>query len=321
VPNQTAMLRERSIRALRTVGLALFANLFSAVSFAEKAPTTFAQPAPISLPAPEWRKEFPGISYASFSLTSPRAMTIHALRIETQTPGLAFFATPGLPTPRKAREETAGVRTSSFLQAHGLQAAINAAPYGPQHASEGLPQDVAGLHVSNGDVVSTQIKTYPALVISKKNRARIVNPPFSTDDVYTAVGGFNIVLRDGNVLDFPRADLHPRTAIGIDRTSDTMWWIVIDGRQPGFSEGASLRDVAEVLRALGASDGINLDGGGTSTMVVADEHSKPRVLNRPIHSGIPGNERIAASHLGVFSGVRGVGPKRSAEPLTINERN
>ncbi|MGL4234160.1 MAG: phosphodiester glycosidase family protein [Casimicrobium sp.] len=309
------------------VAFALCVALATNHSLAESAPSVTAPQATVSLPPVTWTPLFEGVSHAIVTVNSPRPMVMQVLQIETQTRGLRFFATPGLPSPRKPNEETAGVRTSTFLETHALQAAINAAPYGPQRSEEGLAQDVAGLQVSNGDVISKQVKHYPAIVISKKNRARIVAPPFAMDNVHNAVGGFNIVLRDGEIIGNPAAGIHPRTAIGIDRSSDRMWWLVIDGRQSGRSEGASLADVAQVLKQLGADDAINLDGGGTTTMVVADDLGKARLLNRPIHSGIPGNERIAASHLGIFApslqSSRNHESKRARETPTqpLNEKN
>jgi len=49
---------------------------------------------------------------------------------------------------------------------------------------------------------------------------------------------------------------------------------------------------------MGCTEGINLDGGGTSTLTIAGPDG-PQILNRPIHLGIPGNERVSGSHLGV----------------------
>jgi hypothetical protein len=57
--------------------------------------------------------------------------------------------------------------------------------------------------------------------------------------------------------------------------------------------------MAAWLKVMGADSGINLDGGGTTTMVVAGKDGKPVVLNRPVHAGIPGMERPSGSHLGV----------------------
>lgn len=64
------------------------------------------------------------------------------------------------------------------------------------------------------------------------------------------------------------------------------------GEWPPLFEGIELAE-------LGAWDGINLDGGGTTTMAVEGADGRPRLLNRPIHLGIPGLERLSASHLGV----------------------
>jgi hypothetical protein len=300
------------MNALFARGLQTPLAVFAAALFALTANAKDTTEPRVAIPNPTWRALFQGVLYSQFELSQPRPMVAYVIRINTQTPRLSFLATPGLPKPRKPREETAGVKTSSFLREHKLQIAINAAPYGPQHNEEGLPQDVAGLHVSRGDVVSTQTKSYPALAIDRRNRAQIVAPPFSTERVHNAVGGFNIVLSDGELSASGPAGVHPRTAVGINAERSVMWWLVIDGRQAAYSEGASLKDVAEILQQLGASDGINLDGGGTSTMVIEGQDGAPRVVNRPIHSGVVGNERIAASHIGVFA--------RPLSPLKTNPR-
>ena len=59
--------------------------------------------------------------------------------------------------------------------------------------------------------------------------------------------------------------------------------VVVDGRQKPYSDGMTLRELANLMLALGARDALNLDGGGSSTMVYADPDSggKLRVANRP----------------------------------------
>ena len=60
---------------------------------------------------------------------------------------------------------------------------------------------------------------------------------------------------------------NPRTAVGA--TADGRLLIVtVDGRQPGHSVGMSLRELAELFVRLGARSAINLDGGGSTTMVI-----------------------------------------------------
>jgi hypothetical protein len=54
-----------------------------------------------------------------------------------------------------------------------------------------------------------------------------------------------------------------------------------------------------VLRALGAGEGINLDGGGSTALALRYPDGKVRVANIPIHGGIPGTERAVAGCLGI----------------------
>lgn len=63
-------------------------------------------------------------------------------------------------------------------------------------------------------------------------------------------------------------DIHPRTAAGITEEGDLIL-MVVDGRQSG-SRGVSLEELAELMLSAGAVDAINLDGGGSSTMISED---------------------------------------------------
>ena len=129
-------------------------------------------------------------------------------------------------------------------------------------------------------------------------------------DVMHAVGGFPALLRDSivlgrvdSVLNAGFRGVNPRTAVGIGANRQRLFIVVIDGRQPGFSVGASLRETASLLRDLGARDGINLDGGGSSAMVLADANSAAgyRIVNRPSDAA---GERPVANALAL---VRGCG--------------
>ena len=51
---------------------------------------------------------------------------------------------------------------------------------------------------------------------------------------------------------------------------------------------------------IGAHDAMNLDGGGSSTLVVRGEDGQPRILNSPIDLYIPGRERPVGNHLGIY---------------------
>ena len=65
--------------------------------------------------------------------------------------------------------------------------------------------------------------------------------------------------------------------------------------------GATIHEAAEWMLRLGAYDAINLDGGGSTELVIADEQGTPRIMNRPIHNNLPGNERVNGNNLGVLA--------------------
>lgn len=94
-----------------------------------------------------------------------------------------------------------------------------------------------------------------------------------------SIGGSPILLRGGQVT-VPAdgsslvAGRHPRTVVGWNSTHSFL--VAVDGRQPGYSTGLTLLEAADLLAGLGATEGINLDGGGSTTMVV-----NGMVINRP----------------------------------------
>ena len=76
------------------------------------------------------------------------------------------------------------------------------------------------------------------------------------------------------------SELHPRTAVGIDRDKGRILLLVVDGRS-STSRGYTLVEEARLLRKLGAEDAINFDGGGSSTMVAPGTRRRRSVLNTP----------------------------------------
>lgn len=77
----------------------------------------------------------------------------------------------------------------------------------------------------------------------------------------------------------------PRTAVGI-KDENTLFFVVVDGRQPGYSRGVTGKQLADIMITLGASEAAILDGGASSEMIVGDA-----VVNKPS----TGKERLLAS--------------------------
>ena len=83
-------------------------------------------------------------------------------------------------------------------------------------------------------------------------------------------GSGHIILRNGQITNINNPECHPRTFMGISQDQKTVWSVVVDGRWAS-SAGIDLDDEGRVLQWLGAWDGINLDGGGSSCMIVEGE--------------------------------------------------
>jgi len=118
-------------------------------------------------------------------------------------------------------------------------------------------------------------------------------------DVEQAVGGGPWLVHDGQISvdyvaqNFPKDDFverrHPRTAAGVTADGNLLL-VTVDGRQ-SWSRGVSLFELASLMQRLGAINAINLDGGGSSTMVVGGG-----VVNAPSD----GRERAIADALLVY---------------------
>jgi hypothetical protein len=95
------------------------------------------------------------------------------------------------------------------------------------------------------------------------------------DGMTEAVGGFPDLIDAGRrvgdleVADRPSfaAARHPRSAVGYDEEG-VLWIVVVDGRQPPHSAGMSLPELAGLFEALGAEEALNLDGGGSSALII-----------------------------------------------------
>jgi len=104
--------------------------------------------------------------------------------------------------------------------------------------------------------------------------------------VRTMVGGVGRILANGKAVSdsinvgektnvtFLKAR-HPRTFVGFDKDSTKLFLCVVDGRQER-SVGMNFREMADFLVSIGVWNAVNLDGGGSTTMVIHD-----KIVNSP----------------------------------------
>ncbi|WP_367136969.1 phosphodiester glycosidase family protein [Saccharothrix sp. HUAS TT1] len=100
-----------------------------------------------------------------------------------------------------------------------------------------------------------------------------------------AIGGNQLLVRDGEVV-APADPLHPRTAVGFSADGKKMFLLTVDGRQGAYLLGLTLKDVAAILLEMGAHNALNLDGGGSSTLLARTPGAESVVVeNTPSDGG------------------------------------
>ncbi len=242
-----------------------------------------------------WEPIYSGVDYARANFSLPRPMKCHAIRVDLKNPGVSFLAKPS----NGSRDlDTDSQFPSRFLRQHHLQIAVSSSAFYPFVKWPGQPVDIMGLSVSEGDRYSEAVSNLDSLVITAKNEARVVPAGGNTRDAWNGMGGNLIILRDG----IDRAEFLPpeaSSAAGISADGRYLYWLMVDGRQHGWSEGASPSDSARLLKELGASDAINFDGGSVVTLVRQGRWFGATVLNRPCHPLLTGFERPIGGLLGI----------------------
>jgi hypothetical protein len=94
------------------------------------------------------------------------------------------------------------------------------------------------------------------------------------------ITGNQLLIDDGVVRATDDRIMHPRTAVGINHKTGRVLLLVVEGRSKA-SRGYTSVELANLLRDFGADEALNLDGGGSSTMVVGGRAGRPHVVNRP----------------------------------------
>lgn len=263
-------------------------------------------------------------------------------QIDLTNPRVSFVVT-GPMEHRKgdaARAEARLVPTDAWAEAAGVDLAVNANFFARMEGTgaptlgwtDGLPVDLIGLSRSEGRTVSPPrrgdgIIADPALLIDETSGGRcpcVVRAARAgesdLDGIEDAVAGYGA--RNGNpgtllvesgenrgaTAQVAPTQRHPRTAAGVSRDGRTLLLVIVDGRQPGWSIGATLPTLAQLMLDAGAWNAVNLDGGGSSAMWRREPGAAAGlVLNRPSD----GRVRPVANHLGVQ--VAAAPPARSSK--------
>ena len=164
--------------------------------------------------------------------------------------------------------------------------AINATGWAPWKRENGRFYRYAcrmGLVISEGVVIEYPHRKppFPVFLITKEGQAgiRMMDPEEDLSGIRLAVTGNAVILHDGKVCrQRLKTEAAPRTVCGLSEDKRFLYWMTIDGRFPLISEGATVEETGMILRSFGAFSAINMDGGGSTMMVLCPEGKPRRVM-------------------------------------------
>jgi len=251
---------------------------------------------------PVWTNFSPGIETGEGKIKKPK-MKFYFVKVDLTNPEIKIV----LNKPGAVFGTVLSTKVSSFAREYGTSVAINSCPFSPVSAREGETREITGLFIRDGRLWGKPDVRYDAVVFKKGGGADFVRQSYlliSKDykDIENAVGGFLMILADSTVLDRVKNSgaRHPRTVLGLSDEGSFLYILVIDGRQLS-SSGATEEEAARLLLKLGAESGLNLDGGGSTTLVLT-KNRRPFVVNSPVNKFFPGFERAVAVCIGVKAG-------------------
>lgn len=236
-------------------------------------------------------------SAAMTATTDAATVSIETVATGTGDDALAYFvATVALTDPTALRTgfahdqfgENITQMVSEIAEAHGAVFAVNGDYYGFRDT---------GIEVRNG-VAYRDGGAREGLALYRDGRVELYDETATTAQalvdagVWTTLSFGPALVRDGAAVDgidevevdtnFGNHSIQgaqPRTAIGVV-DAESIVLVVVDGRETGYSRGATLPELAEIMAGLGARTAYNLDGGGSSEMWFDGE-----VVNRPSNGG------------------------------------
>ena len=240
-------------RALLT--LALFAS-----TLAPSAASAQPRERPPPVVSDVWSEPAQGLRYLRRTTSTPAE--IHVIVADLRHPGLRVATT--------SHRDRWGTITER-ADASNVEVVVNGGFWSTF-------QRPCGLAAGDGEVWpnTTPDPEFGTFVINTEGQAQIHPPELPPEDLTTiaqAVSGRPMLVTGGlidepTLLAFPSSNERaPRTAVGLSRDRQTLYVVVVDGRQRA-SRGMDLYELAQMMSELGAYDAMNLDGGASSQMFV-----------------------------------------------------
>jgi len=225
------------------------------------------------------------VEVRSVSRSTPRPLSIQILQFSLTDKSLQPVVVIAHDPDGKGPAEAQLTSPLLLAESNNLCAAVNTNAWAnlPEKPDTSAPKlyipggyaNIVGWALSNGLQRSAPQSSAWSFWIDSKGRGRM-GSLVNAVDARWAVSGFGGLLKKGAILPKEGGPLHPRSAIGLDAKGQKVTLVVVDGRQPGFSEGMTTRELAVLMKELGCTDALNLDGGGSSILLY-----EGKILNKP----------------------------------------
>lgn len=216
-------------------------------------------------------------------LDPPGHVAVQALRLDPRSVTLEV----ALADDRSPARET----VASIAHRRGAIAAVNGGFFAlangaPQAILKSAGRLIGGSLRARGAVAFPRIGaslvfdrvTVDATLPVPQYEPRLGSRPADWSGARHIVSGAGLLLRNGReITEWKEEGLsagfettrHPRTMIGVDRDGE-VWLVTVDGRQPWLSLGMTFAELKRLANRIGLESALNLDGGGSTTMVLKD---------------------------------------------------
>lgn len=260
------------------------------------------------IPTMDWTPIFYNVDYRTshLKINKTKKILIHQIRINLNKSGAIFFITP---IYDREKNYLLSETTSSFLKKYNLQIAINGQGFGPARPFlPDLPKKVCGLAVASGTQYGRICKEKYMFAVFKNSTIDILkvdNYHPVSKDVHMGISGWthvnhpDLLLEEGKINPYflnkniTKNFRKARTSIGISANKEFIYLVVCEN----INKGLTLNELSQFMKKLGAHYAINLDGGGSSTMVIQNNKNSSFIVN-----ALEKNfERPVANHLGIYA--------------------
>jgi exopolysaccharide biosynthesis protein len=250
---------------------------------------------------PMVEKPYPGVTVWQEVRTDPPQRLMWAM-VDLAEPRVSVHVSRGGADPDgEGPWQTTLMPPTAIAKREGFELAVNGDFFSVKKQEGGAGgytaeqwASVPGPAATNGASWASSPKARPCLVVKKSGKVAIERLAKAGPDDAQVIAGNVMLVEAGKAAPPENAAKHPRTVVGLDEKGTRLTILVVEGRRAGEAVGMDYAELAKEMLAAGCFTALNLDGGGSSVMIVRTGE-KFVIRNKPSDN----KERPVANVLGV----------------------